>query len=277
MQKTKDIKQEIIKEIQRIFKEKGEITLTLFKRESKFSAWHIFKYFNSWNEAVEQAGLQADYSSKKIEDEKLFMELKRVFEKLTKVSTTLAFQRESKFSLNVYKRRFGKWDDVLLSFRNWLEVNKIDFPYVDQLPYKSRIPQEIERAKTEETATQFKAGWPSVKGVHYGPILNFRGLQHAPINEQGVVYLFGMVSFELGFIIEAIRTGFPDCEGKRLIDEKKGLWERVAIEFEYKSSGFKEGGHDPNKCDLIVCWEHDWADCPIEVLELKTKIKQLEE
>lgn len=122
-----------------------------------------------------------------------------------------------------------------------------------------------------------KAEWKSVKNSQYGPILNFRGLQHAPINEQGVVYLFGMVSFELGFVIEVIRTDFPDCEGKRLVNENKGLWERVAIEFEYKSNNFKEQGHDPNKCDLIVCWEHDWSDCPIEVLELKSKIKELKE
>ncbi|MBX9788237.1 MAG: hypothetical protein K2Y37_04935 [Pirellulales bacterium] len=41
-------------------------------------------------------------------------------------------------------------------------------------------------------------------------------MRHAPINEQGVVYLFGMVSRELGFYIEAIQQGFPDCEGKYL-------------------------------------------------------------
>lgn len=97
------------------------------------------------------------------------------------------------------------------------------------------------------------------------------------VNEQGVVYLFGMVSFELGFIIEAIRTDYPDCEGKRLIDRNKGIWERIAIEFEYKSSNFKDQGHDPAKCDLTVCWEHDWPTCAIEVLELKTKIKEIEE
>jgi len=32
--------------------------------------------------------------------------------------------------------------------------------------------------------------------------------------EQGVVYLFGMVSRELGFYIEAVQQGFPDCEGR---------------------------------------------------------------
>jgi hypothetical protein len=27
--------------------------------------------------------------------------------------------------------------------------------------------------------------------------------------------------------------------------------------------------HDPKGCDLIVCWEHNWPECPLEVLELR--------
>lgn len=114
----KDIRQDIIKEIQRIFKEQGEISLSLFRRYSKFSRWHLFKNFNSWNEAVELAGLKADYGSRKIEDNKLFEELKRVIIKIGKIPTIMAFQRESKISFPVYWRRFGnRWSEILLAFR----------------------------------------------------------------------------------------------------------------------------------------------------------------
>lgn len=108
------------------------------------------------------------------------------------------------------------------------------------------------------------------KPVLLGEPLNFRGLQHAPINEQGVVFLFGMVCKELGYLIEAVHTGFPDCEGKRQVDNHR--WQRVRIEFEFKSSSFLRHGHNPDLCDLIVCWEHDWRECPLEVLELKKAI-----
>ena len=30
--------------------------------------------------------------------------------------------------------------------------------------------------------------------------------------------------------------------------------------------------HDPEGCDLIVCWEHNWAESPLEVVELKRAI-----
>ncbi|MFQ5762282.1 MAG: hypothetical protein ACE5PO_04525, partial [Candidatus Bathyarchaeia archaeon] len=52
-------------------------------------------------------------------------------------------------------------------------------------------------------------------------------------------------------------------------------WEEVLIEFEYKSSNFLAHKHDVNQCDLIVCWVHDWRECPLEVIELKSLIKRL--
>jgi hypothetical protein len=31
------------------------------------------------------------------------------------------------------------------------------------------------------------------------------------------------------------------------------------------------------ECDIIVCWENDWQECPIEVIELKSVIEKLKE
>ena len=109
----------------------------------------------------------------------------------------------------------------------------------------------------------------------FGELLEFRGLRHAPINEQGVVYLFGMVSRELGFSIESLQQGFPDCEGKHLHDPKKQLWAKARIEFEYRASSFKDHGHNEQECDFIVCRINDWPDCPIDVIELRTEIQKL--
>jgi hypothetical protein len=105
-----------------------------------------------------------------------------------------------------------------------------------------------------------------------GDLINFRGIVYAPLNEQGVVFLFGKVIEDLNMYIELIRTGYPDCIGRRFVG--KG-WEKVYIEFEYNSKAFEDHGHDPKKCDIIVCWEHDWENCPLEVIELKEIIKDL--
>jgi hypothetical protein len=109
----------------------------------------------------------------------------------------------------------------------------------------------------------------------FGEPLNFRGLRHAPINEQGVVFLFGMVSKELGFVVESVHNPFTDCIAKRLFDARRRLWREVRIEFEYKSRHFLAHGHQDTDCDLIVCWENNWPDCPIEVMALKDAIRKL--
>ena len=104
-----------------------------------------------------------------------------------------------------------------------------------------------------------------------GPPINFRGLVYAPINEQGVIFLFSKLSEDLNIQIEEIQQGFPDAIGK--VKTNKGYVTRT-IEFEFKSSNYD---HLPEKCDILVCWEHDWTDCPtdIEVIELQKVVEAL--
>lgn len=42
--------------------------------------------------------------------------------------------------------------------------------------------------------------------------------------------LFGMGSWELGFVVMRIQKKFPDCEAMRKIGDQH--WQRVKIEFE---------------------------------------------
>lgn len=108
-----------------------------------------------------------------------------------------------------------------------------------------------------------------------GEPIQFRGLRNAPLNKMGVAFIFGMISHELGFEVEALRSEPPDCESRRCLDTSGNQWEKVKIDFEYKSSRFKERSQDNEEGDIIVCWEHDWDDCPFEVLELRTVLKLL--
>jgi hypothetical protein len=80
----------------------------------------------------------------------------------------------------------------------------------------------------------------------YGRPMDFRGLRHEPVNEQGVVLLFGMVARELGYIVESVQSGFPDCEAKRQIAPQR--WQRVHIEFEFESRNFRDHGHSLTGC-----------------------------
>ncbi len=103
--------------------------------------------------------------------------------------------------------------------------------------------------------------------------MSFGGLRREPVDEQGVVLLFGMLAKELGYMVESAQKGFPDCEAMRQIGPDR--WQRVRIEFEFESKNFREHGHPLNGCDVIVCWRHNWAECPkhLEVVELSSVIR----
>lgn len=107
-----------------------------------------------------------------------------------------------------------------------------------------------------------------------GPPFYPCALSNAPINEMGVILLFGMLAGELGFQIEAVQGKYPDIEAKRQI--QPGKWQRVRIEAEFESRNFALHGHDPAECDIIVCWRHNWAKCPehIEVIELSKVLEE---
>jgi hypothetical protein len=104
-------------------------------------------------------------------------------------------------------------------------------------------------------------------------LINFRGMVYAPQTESGVLYLFGKVAEDLNMYIEELRPQAPDAIARRFTG--KG-WERLRVEFEQRSSDFKQSGRDAEACDLIVCWEHDWPTCPLEVIELRDRIREMD-
>jgi len=106
----------------------------------------------------------------------------------------------------------------------------------------------------------------------HGDILGVRGIVYEPINEQGVVLLFAAVCHDLGFRIEGVRTKFPDALLIRKND--KGTFSKCLAEFEFRASNYQLHKHPLKGCDLIICWENDWQDCPIEILELKKIVRK---
>lgn len=93
-------------------------------------------------------------------------------------------------------------------------------------------------------------------------LFNRYGLIYEPVCEDEVIFLFAKIHKLIGFnYVTIFRQGYPDCTAIN----KKGF--NIRIEFEYCSSRFEI--HDPNGCDLVVCWEHDWKECPVKVISLK--------
>lgn len=85
-----------------------------------------------------------------------------------------------------------------------------------------------------------------------------------PKNEQGAIVIFAQQCIGTEWSIVEIRTQYPDA----ILEYKGELWN---AEFEFRSSHFKHHRHDPRKCDIIVCWEHDYEDCILPVICLSNE------
>jgi len=98
------------------------------------------------------------------------------------------------------------------------------------------------------------------------------GLIAEPKFEQEVVFLFSKYHIKLGFpMITKIAPAFPDAEA---INDRG---EHKKIEFEVFASDFLNHGHDPKKCDYIICWEDDLDEEEKKRKELPSIISLKEE
>jgi len=277
-------KQQVIAELRRVAEllRTSSLTTQQFSQNSQISITTVRYTFGTWKEAIEAAGLipiaRGENFLKRpptVSDETYLQEIIRLTQEIGHQPTEAQLSAYGHYSVKPYRRRWGNLANACkVAYAKYgfpapnenIQTDAQDSSQPPSAEYQSRIVIP-ETHKPQEPRQR--------KKVQFGEAIDFRGLRFAPVNEQGVVYIFGMVALELGFLIESIRTEYPDCEGKRSVDQKRQRWEHVRIEFEYQSSNFRQHGHNADECDLIVCWIHDWKDCPLEVLELRSQITYL--
>ena len=202
----------LIKDIRRVAKILGKDTLTTkeYEKYSKAGITTILRKLGSWNNALKEAGLSVK-NVQNVPNEELFAEIERIWNQLGRQPSRDEIDQLCKYSVSTFDNRFGGSRKAIEEFVKWKNQGD-DNEFADLNEINPGI-LPIEPKKTRHT-----------RKVEYGEPIDFLGLRHAPLNEQGVVYLFGILSKQLGFIIEAVRTDFPDCEGKRQIPGKKGRW-----------------------------------------------------
>jgi hypothetical protein len=214
--------------------------------------------------------------------DELLKQMDKIVSNLERMPTWAEIRRETGITDKVFINHFGKEGKrrVFSHYCTWLEKEKPESKNIRLvkawLENQGKTTSPLSQIAPKKSAAKGMSKWPKISGREYGAKLNFENLIYKPTNEQGVVFLFGMVSKRLGFSIEWIGTEFPDCEAKRYIHGPKERQQSVKIEFEYESRTYKRD-HPVEGCDIIVCWKHNWDDCPLEVIELRTEIKKLRE
>jgi hypothetical protein len=278
-----------------------------FLSHSGISEDGVLKFFPSWNAALQAAGLAPYTHNLRLDDRELLEAWGHAVRENGKAPASRAYRHLGKFDHRTIERRFGPWSTLPQVFRDFARGKPA---WADVLALLPPSPAQPSPKRLSDAAPDFVPG-PASRGASYprvaleflparfsppnrscprssklryrplrgrptyGQPMDFRGLRHEPVNEQGVVLLFGMVAKELGYIVEAVQSGFPDCEAKRQIAPQR--WQRVHLEFEFESRNFRDHGHSLTGCDVIVCWRHNWPDCPphLEILELSSLLQFL--
>ncbi len=272
--------------------ESDRLSITRFGRATGINPSRIYEHFDTWESLCREAGLQT--GARKLPAIPVDTLIKNLHDAITEIGgvrSQKVLLRRLPHSEQAYRRTFGSWGGALIALKRWLPDNDPNFAYAKELDARLLHAERTRVGfQPDRIGDPHRPPWRSIGARASGPPLAFRAMAAAPVNEMGVVLLFGMVAGELGYAVEAIGTAFPDCAAKRLVadgptrsgkaDEvgrgADARWEPVRIEFEYRSRSFLYHAHDADDCDVIVCWQHDWPDCPLEVLELSAVVAALQ-
>lgn len=117
-------------------------------KKGPYSATTYQQKFDSWNEAIEQAGLQTNIEHN-ISNDKLIKEIKRLADELGYTPTRRDMDQHGKFSSGSYRRAFSSWNQALN--RAGYEINKIEkIPKSELLDEINRLADEVGSAPTSK-------------------------------------------------------------------------------------------------------------------------------
>ena len=120
--------EELLSDVVRVSVLLGKKTISSkeYDRYGEFSRDSCFSHFKTWNNTLILAGLVpfTKIAGQKIEQEKLFAEIERVWISLGRQPTTTDIKNGcAEYSLNTYTRRFGSWRKALEAFVQWVNNN----------------------------------------------------------------------------------------------------------------------------------------------------------
>ncbi|MGB8131973.1 MAG: hypothetical protein WCG81_19465 [Candidatus Angelobacter sp.] len=239
----------------------------------------IIKHFGGYIAALRDTGLELKSVIGRghgVPMEKLFIDWAGVVQKVKKLPSMNEYNMLSSYSTWPLMRRFGAWRNVPHGLKKFAETHGLAGKWKRELALVEGGPAP----KTQNAAFGIHPRWSvtQLDRPFYGAPLwpspsPYASLAYAPLNELGVVFLFGAMSWQLGFVVHKLQPDFPDCEAMRRVSEDK--CQLVKVEFELESRNFLKHRHDVKKCDLIICWRHNWPKCPLEVLELRSLLPKL--
>jgi hypothetical protein len=274
-------KEEVIAAIQESAARLGHVpTFTEVRRATKMSKHEIRKHFLTYSKALSECGLQRTGPGYEADATELFKDWAGLVRKLGKLPTMAEYEMHGSYSVRPLIRRYGGWVHVPAGLTEFAREERLEGEWADVLDVIAREREAATDGRRTSGSTNSRLTRPNIvkprilkdRPIYGRPMMDM-ALGLAPTNEMGVVFLFGTVAKDLGYMVVRLQSEFPDCEAYRLIDPER--CQLIKAEFECESRNFLAHGHKLDGCDLLICWKHNWEGCPLEVLELSTVIADM--
>jgi len=287
--------EQIIAAIQTCARQLGRVPTRVELKQIAGISYPTLRYtFGNMARAVREAGFEPTSRGQSVSDENLLLDWARVVRDLGLLPGVHLYEKAGQYTRTPFFGHFGSWRAVPDAFRDFAQQGNLEAEWQDVLQligssitYPAKAPSHFCAEGTPSLDDERKSPLSQLpSGRSYrktcfrdrplaGPPIDLEGVAFEPVNELGVVFFFGMFAHRLGFRVLTLQQDFPDCEA--MYEVRPGKWQRVRIEFEYESRNFHRHRHHPEGCDVIICWRHNWTECPrhLQVIELSKIIAQL--
>ena len=206
--------------------------------------------FGSFTQALRECNLErATGSGQRVSLEKLFVDWAGVVRKVGKAPSMSEYEALSRYSCKPLVRCFGSWRQVAYGLTQFAEGRGLAAEWKAELELAAVKAGDgdaqwmLPREAPSPRSNMQPALWPNpiaasrpgmlvdwreralTAGPTYGPPMWPGPLAYAPVNEMGVVFLFGWMAPQLGYVVHRLQPEFPDCEAMRQVGEDR--WQLV--------------------------------------------------
>jgi hypothetical protein len=205
----------------------------------------IFHHYSRWQEALCGAGFNFKPYHRPVSPGALLAEWGAVVRKLRRLPTQAEYRIHGPREGTLVGRQFGSWLNMPAAFRHfarrkckvkcnrkpkrneWADTLEL----LDSLPKEATRPATTSRPRFVREPRTPKAPPRKMRDrPEYGELLDIPALRHAPVNESGVIYLFGILAERLGFTVKHMQNDFPDCQAMRRTG-RRGCWQEEVLSF----------------------------------------------
>ena len=179
-------------------------SLEEFTKMSPVSHRQIVKHFGGYIAALRSTGLELKSVIGRghgVPMEKLLADWCGVVHKVKKIPSITEYQLLSNYSADPLMRRFGKWLRVPHGLKKFADTHGLAKKWKRELA----LVQEAPAPGTNRSAPEIHHHWPAAmfdRPLYGSPmwlgLLANAPMAYAPVNELGVIFLFGAMDWQLG-------------------------------------------------------------------------------